>query len=100
MPTFPMVVGPETFTQVSQILGQLNYTGPIALSCDDTKLLESLRLCWDHKEKTHLLVGSVHGPIQVANPDEMHDVLTEHTPLRGTKVIVFFSIQDKANSGQ
>lgn len=64
----------RTFKLVAEHLTAINYTGPVGLSCDDTKLFSTLRLYWDGEKKAHFLVGGVDGPYQVADPDVVKDV--------------------------
>ena len=65
-----MTICNRTFELVKEQLLQIGYTGPTALSCNDTKLFSSLRLYWDGMQKSHFLVSAVNGPIQVATPEE------------------------------
>jgi hypothetical protein len=64
-----MTICDRTFELVKEQLLQTGYTGPTALSCDDTKLFSALRLYWDGEQQSHFIVGGVNGLIY---PDWMH----------------------------
>ncbi|KAF9039552.1 hypothetical protein BDP27DRAFT_1435279 [Rhodocollybia butyracea] len=63
-----MVISDNTFIAVCEHLQAWGYTGPINISCDDSKTLSGLRLHYDAKEMKHYLVGGVDGPIHVPDP--------------------------------
>ena len=81
-----MEIGEQTFIDVVEHLTALNYTGPVGLSCDDTKLFTSMRLFWDAEKKAYFLVGGTDGPCRVANPDEVRAVLEDPNFHKATKV--------------
>ncbi|TCD62510.1 hypothetical protein EIP91_006784 [Steccherinum ochraceum] len=85
-PKFPTIVGERTFTRVTDYLAALSYDGPVALSCDDTKLFASFRLSFDAQDDCHYLIGGVGDPLRVANPDALDDVLKEASVQKATKV--------------
>ncbi|KAK7448058.1 hypothetical protein VKT23_013815 [Stygiomarasmius scandens] len=85
-PKLPMTINEETFTSVKSHLKALQYNGPVALSCDDTKLLPSLRLFYDGVQKTHFLVGDVNGPMIVPNPESIKEIMNSENIVKGTKV--------------
>lgn len=60
-----------TFELVVDHLTALNYTRPVGLSCDDTKLFSSLWLFWDKKKNTCFLIGGVDGPCLVPDLDSV-----------------------------
>ncbi|KAJ6618077.1 hypothetical protein B0H10DRAFT_2379381 [Mycena sp. CBHHK59/15] len=88
-PRFPMVIDDRTFTLVQEHLAALKYEGPVALSCDDTKLFAGLRLYHDKIQKADFLVGGVDGPIRVVDSAAMKKILADPTIVRGTKVRVW-----------
>jgi hypothetical protein len=56
----------------------INYSGPVALGCDDTKLHPSLQVVWDNAENSNILVGSTLGKaVLVANLDKLQNLLEE-----------------------
>ena len=71
---------------VSDHLQTLNYDGPVGLSCDDTKLFATYRLYWDSKENAYFLIGGVDGPIRVADPDNIKQVIQDVKAQKATKV--------------
>lgn len=85
-PRFPMDICEQTFQSVADYLQALNYTGPLGLSCDDTKLFASLRLYWDGKQKSHFLVGGIDGPYRVADPDAVKEVIDQAKIIKASKV--------------
>jgi hypothetical protein len=66
-----------TFQLVEDHLTVLNHTGPVGLSCDDTKLFSSIWLFWDKEKNAYFLVGGVDGPYHVADPDSVSQVISE-----------------------
>ncbi|KAM6495644.1 hypothetical protein JOM56_008350 [Amanita muscaria] len=85
-PRFPMEICDQTFQSVVDHLGALQYTGPVNLSCDDTKLFTTIRLYWDAKEEAHFLVGFAGGPRRVADPDQVRAVIESEQLEKATKV--------------
>ena len=83
-----MQICPATFELVKSYLNMLKYDGMAGLSCDDTKLFSVLRLFWDGEKGKHFLVGSTEGPLEVADPENMREVLeyTKNHKLKATKV--------------
>ncbi|THG93067.1 hypothetical protein EW026_g8061 [Hermanssonia centrifuga] len=59
VPRFPTNIGNCTFDVAEQYVTGIVYTGPVALSCDDTKLHLSYRTYWDTEKSMHMLVGGV-----------------------------------------
>ena len=56
----------------------VDYSGPIALACDDTKLHPSLQVIWDDSANSNVLVGStVNKAILVPNTEELQKLLVE-----------------------
>lgn len=94
LPRAPMTICDQTFKLVVEHLEALNYDGPVGLSCDDSKLLSSLRLYWDGQKKAHFLVGAVGGPIEVPDPDDIKTLMSDPNVEKGTKVqwLIFFHV--------
>lgn len=92
-----MKVCDQTFDQVLSHLQSRNYSGPTALSCDDTKLLPSLRMYWDNERNSHFLVGAVSGPIEVTNPSEIEPMMDNPDLVLGTKVTILYGAPISAN---
>jgi hypothetical protein len=75
-----------SFDIVKDHLETLDYDGPLALSCDNTKLFATFRLYWDSQEENYFLVGGVNGKILVANPDQVRETLAIAKAEKATKV--------------
>jgi hypothetical protein len=76
-------------------MDSVNYSGPVALGCDDTKLHPSLQVVWDNTENSNVLVGSTLGKaVLVANPDQLQDLLAELGDQVATKVRISAAIRD------
>jgi len=68
-------------------IDSVEYTGPVALACDDTKLHPSLQVYWDTVLETHVLVGTTSTEsIAVGNPEELEQLLLEYKDKVATKV--------------
>ena len=75
-PRFPTDICAETFERARRYINDLGYgSGPVALSCDDTKLHAAWRTYYDKEKDTHFLVGGTNGPMAVANVEEMNEIL-------------------------
>ena len=59
----------------------------MGLSCDDTKVTSGLRLYWDQSQKTYVLIGSTNGPLEVADPESVQQIMDDGDIPKGTKVI-------------
>lgn len=73
---FQTEIGPAVFDAAeayAKSLGVPNIS--VAISCDDTKLHPALRTYWDSEKQHHVLLGAVQGPVIVAGPDELAEVL-------------------------
>ena len=67
----------------------IDYSGPIALACDDSKLHPSLQVVWDNSEGSNILVGStLNRAVLVANPEELEKLLVELEGKAATKVCI------------
>jgi len=65
----------------------VEYTGPVSLAYDDTKLHPSLQVYWDTVLETHVLVGTtVAEVIVVSNPEELQQLLVKYKDKVATKV--------------
>ena len=81
-----MDISPQTFNLVADHLQALDYDGPVALSCDDTKLFATYRLYWDSERESYFLVGGTGGPIPVADPDSVKQAIKAAQSVKATKV--------------
>ena len=67
-------------------LEKLEYSGPVALSCDDTKLLPSIRPYYDKAKDSYFVMGHVGEPYQLTDPDAFEAVVTSGQLLKASKV--------------
>ncbi|KAJ3007533.1 hypothetical protein NUW54_g3516 [Trametes sanguinea] len=85
-PKFPLTVCSYTFSNVLAYLKKLGYKGPVALSCDDTKLLAAFRTYWDASQDCHMLIGGTDQPRAVANAEELQAALSDPEIKEATKI--------------
>ncbi|KAF8905727.1 hypothetical protein CPB84DRAFT_1823080 [Gymnopilus junonius] len=85
-PRFPTGIQNRTFSLVIDRLNQLQYDGPVALSCDDTKLLASLRPYYDHDREGFFLMGQVGEPMQLVDHEAFRTVVEENEFQKATKL--------------
>ena len=84
---FPRTICDECFVHARDYVNSVQYTGPVALACDDTKLHPSLQVYWDTALETHVLVGTTStDTIAVGNPEELEKLLAEYKDQVATKV--------------
>lgn len=87
-PRFPMEICERTYELATTHLKGMNYTGPVGLSCDDTKLFNTLRLYWDSEKKKHFLVGGSDGPREVSDPENVKQVIADAKIQKAAKVSI------------
>jgi len=97
-PRFPIKVTPELFERAANYVRSVGYSGPLALSADDTKLLASLRVYYDKTKQMWFLVGGVGEPMAVANAEELHQIIDEEEVIKATKYISFRNQQYQLGS--
>lgn len=83
---FPIGIQPRTFELVEITLQKLDYEGPVALSCDDTKLLPSLRPYFDKEKDGYFIMGNAGEPYQLMDPDAFERVVTSGQLQKASKV--------------
>lgn len=83
---FPIGIQERTFSLIVQKLQQLQYSGPVALSCDDTKLLASLRPYYDPDREGYFLLGHVGQPLELLDHEAFRTVIKENKLEKATKV--------------
>lgn len=77
----------DCFLLAQSYVISLDYSGPMALVCDDTKVHLSLQVVWDPAENSSVLVGStLNRTVLVANTEELHGFLIELEDSVATKV--------------
>ncbi|KAF9779588.1 hypothetical protein BJ322DRAFT_1167867 [Thelephora terrestris] len=83
---FPRTICSECFARARDYVDSVEYAGPVALGCDDTKLHPSLQVYWDTALETHVLVGTTSAEvIKVGNPEELEQLLLEYKDQVATK---------------
>lgn len=85
-----MEICERTFKLAADHLAAVGHTGPVGLSCDDTKLFSTLRLYWDSEEQSYFLVGGVGGAYRVADAEQVKQVIADGKIEKATKVLIFF----------
>lgn len=82
-----MFINDDCFIRVQAYMTSINYKGPVALGCDDSKLHPSLQVYWDGSISEHILIGTtLQEKIVVANTEELQSLLTRHKDDVATKV--------------
>jgi hypothetical protein len=87
-PRFPVGIQQKTFDLVDDTLKKLGYTGPVALSCDDSKLLASFRPYYDVDKQGYFIMGHVGEPFQILDPEAFQLVVQEQQLIKATKVTI------------
>jgi hypothetical protein len=85
-PRFPIGICDRTFELAQDYVSKLNYSGPLGLSCDDTKLFVAYRTYWDAQENTWFLVRATGEPVHVADVNELRGILDNGATQKATKV--------------
>ena len=89
LPLFPRFICNDCFLLAQGYMVSIDYSGPIALACDDTKLHPSLQVVWDNSLNSNVLIGTtLNKPVLVANPEELQKLLEELDDDVATKVCV------------
>lgn len=96
-PRFPTGIQARTFSLAIDKLKQLQYDGPVALSCDDTKLLASLRPYYDHDREGYFLMGHVGEPLQLVDHEAFRTVVNDHKLEKATKVSSIIIMDEYTN---
>jgi hypothetical protein len=88
-----MGITEETFKLAAKQLKDLGYDGPVALSCDDTKLLSAYCLYYDKDDDCHYLVGGTQKPfkLKVSDPEQAEQVLKESNDQKATEVCAVYT---------
>ena len=82
-----MFIDDDCFIRVQTYMDSINYKGPVALGCDDSKLHPSLQVHWDDFISEHILIGTtIQEKIVVANPEELQAMLVQYKDNIATKV--------------
>ncbi|KAF9526713.1 hypothetical protein CPB83DRAFT_769816, partial [Crepidotus variabilis] len=92
-PPFPMTICSCSFYLAEKHLKALDYTGPVGLSTDDTKLFAMFQLYYNLEKKAHYLIGATDGPILVANPENVREAIEEAQHRKAEKVNNLFALK-------
>ncbi|KAH9841944.1 uncharacterized protein C8Q71DRAFT_885445 [Rhodofomes roseus] len=76
IPRLSIDIDDRTFELAVNYTASVHYSGPLSLSCDDTKLHAALRTYWDPEKQTHFVIGAVDGPKAVADAEELRKLLS------------------------
>ncbi|KAF8687978.1 hypothetical protein AX14_003566 [Amanita brunnescens Koide BX004] len=85
-PSIPLSICADTFLRAKEYCEALDYSGPIGLGCDETKLQSGLHLYWNTCDGAHYLVGGVNGPIRVIDAERVDSVMSDQNIVLGTKI--------------
>ena len=99
MVQFPIGIQLCTFDLAVITLQKLDYTGPIVLSCDDTKLLPSVHPYFDKEKDAYFVLGHVGKLYQLVDPSAFEGLITSSQLEKATKVSWFeiFCISPQAH---
>ncbi|KAF9022435.1 hypothetical protein BDZ89DRAFT_1018917 [Hymenopellis radicata] len=89
VPHFPVGITERTFDLVVERLRMLQYDGPVALSCDDTKLLASFRPYWDEDRQSYVVLGATGEPVLLTDPSEFEAIIEQYQLEKATKLRLF-----------
>lgn len=77
MPRFSTTIDNQTFERASEYVKSIGYTGPVCISCDDTKLHPALRTYWDPTKKCHFIIGTTGDPIPVEDENNIREQIAD-----------------------
>lgn len=69
-----MGISDKTFQLTRDHLKQIDYDGPVALGCNDTKLLASFRPYFDKELDGYSVMGHVGKPLRLLDPSSFSDI--------------------------
>jgi hypothetical protein len=93
IPRFPVTICPQSFDLICDHLAKLAYTGPVGLSCDDTKLSSALQPYWDRDAECHFILGGSGDPIQVPDVESFRELIEEAGVKKATKVCHLYEVR-------
>ncbi|KAJ7438890.1 hypothetical protein B0H11DRAFT_2356551 [Mycena galericulata] len=89
LPNLPLGIQDRTFTLVQERLKALKYNGPVALSCDDTKLMPAFRPYYDHNEEAWFILGGTGEPRRLLDPAQFESIVKSAQIQKATKIRVW-----------
>jgi hypothetical protein len=84
LPDFPLSIEARIFTQAKEWLSKYNWSGPVSIGVDDTKLQPALRTYWDEAQQVHILIGATGQPRAITSMEDVHTII--QTAEKATKV--------------
>ena len=81
-----MGISEKTFQLARDHLKQIDYDGPVALSCDDTKLLASFRPYFDKELDGYYVMGHVGEPLRLLEPSSFSDMTGNNNLEKASKL--------------
>lgn len=83
---FPIQPCLRSFILVRKYLDSINYSGPVGLSCDDSKLFPAFCPYFNLKEQVYYVVGSTGAPLRIADLEDFDAQLKQGLLAKATKV--------------
>lgn len=83
---FPIGLQDRCWDLVAERLDVYGYTGPVGLSCDDTKLFAAFRPYYDRSRNVYYLLGSTGEPLEIRDPEDLARTIKEGNLQKATKV--------------
>lgn len=88
-PRFPIGISVKTFQLAQDHLKRIDYDGPVALSCDDTKLLASFRPYYDKELDGYFVMGHVGKPFRLLDPTSFSELTDTQDLEKASKLRVW-----------
>ncbi|KAG8705173.1 hypothetical protein FRC09_003116 [Ceratobasidium sp. 395] len=85
-PKFPLTICAEVFQQAKTYIDGTGYSGPVCLSCDDSKLFPALQTYYTAATQKWHLVGGVNGPVAIADNEALKKVLSDRSVDKASKI--------------
>jgi len=79
----------KTFQLAQDHLKKIDYDGPVALSCDDTKLLASFRPYYDKELDGYFVMGHVGKPFRLLDPTSFSEITDTNGLEKASKLRVW-----------
>ena len=91
LPKFPLGISERNFDHVEKLIAEIEYDGPFALSCDDTKLHRAFRPYIDKESNSFMIIGCSGERQEIAVPsmEALENVIRSRELTKATKVRVW-----------
>jgi hypothetical protein len=83
---FPIGLQDRCWDLVKDRLRVYDYTEPVGLSCDDTKLFAAFRPYYDLEREKYFILGCTGEPLEINDPDDFSRIVKEAHVQKATKV--------------